>query len=87
MHSIDFIMISLVFYVVVLSARINLTNLRKDGWIFDMGSTSEPWYTFYSYYSEYDIFIGYHRCKICPLDFKLVSFKALWLTLPTQFAL
>lgn len=49
----DFITIPLIFYIVVLSARIDLTSLRKEGWIFDMGNTSEPWYAFYKYYSEF----------------------------------
>ena len=82
----DFIMISLLFYVVVLSARMNLTTLRQGGWVFDMGSTSEPWYAFYSYYSKWIFFIC-HCQSLNSSDFKLVSFKALWSTLPTQFAL
>ncbi|OBZ73456.1 Uncharacterized protein C24H6.11c [Grifola frondosa] len=32
------------------SARLDLGMLRRDGWLFDMGTTREPWYQFYSYY-------------------------------------
>ncbi|TDL16311.1 sulfate anion transporter [Rickenella mellea] len=65
-----FLAIPAIFYIVVAIARIDIGTLRRTGWVFDMGSSSEPWYTFYSYY-----------------DLKKTSLKALWTTLPTQFAL
>ena len=50
---IDFIIIPLVFYLVVLVGGSDLGDLRKSGWLFDMGSNGkEPWYKFYSYYGK-----------------------------------
>ncbi|KAH6901521.1 vacuole protein [Coprinopsis sp. MPI-PUGE-AT-0042] len=67
-----FIIIPAIFYVVVLAARLDLTQLRENGWLFDIGADGgrEPWWKFYTYY-----------------DFRSVHFTALWNTLPTQFAL
>ncbi|KAF9005068.1 sulfate anion transporter [Cyathus striatus] len=66
-----FIIIPLIFYVVITAAQIDLYDLRKAGWLFDMGDTAhEPWWQFYTY-----------------LDFRAVRFGPLWSTLPTQFAL
>ncbi|KAM6499690.1 Sulfate transporter family domain containing protein [Amanita muscaria] len=66
-----FIIIPLVFYIVVLAARLDLGDLRRAGWLFDVGVGSEvAWYQFYSY-----------------LDFGKVYSAPLWKTLPTQFAL
>lgn len=49
----DFMAIPVVFYIVVLSAGMDLTALRSSGWLFDMGDSSDSkWYEFYSYYSE-----------------------------------
>ena len=67
----DFIIIPLVFYIVVATAGLNIEDLRRSGWIFDMsGAAREPWYNFYTYF-----------------DFGKVYYSALWSTLPTQFAL
>ncbi|KAH8111668.1 sulfate anion transporter [Phellopilus nigrolimitatus] len=65
-----FLTIPVLFYAVVGAARLDVSALRRAGWLFDMGGTDEAWYTFYSYYS-----------------FKKTSFRALWVTMPTQFAL
>ncbi|KAF8197043.1 sulfate transporter family-domain-containing protein [Pholiota molesta] len=66
-----FIIIPIIFYIVVFAARLDLGDLRRAGWLFDMSSSAEePWYTFYNYF-----------------DFSLISYSALWSTLPTQFAL
>ncbi|KAF8966080.1 sulfate transporter family-domain-containing protein [Flammula alnicola] len=66
-----FIIIPVLFYIVVFAAGLDLGELRRTGWVFDMGaSAKEPWYNFYSYY-----------------DFSLVRYSALWSTLPIQFAL
>ncbi|KLO11977.1 sulfate anion transporter [Schizopora paradoxa] len=65
-----FLAIPAVFYIVVASAKLDITSLRHSGWIFDMSASSEAWYKFYSYYS-----------------FSQTSWKALWATMPTQFAL
>ncbi|KAF9466835.1 sulfate transporter family-domain-containing protein [Collybia nuda] len=66
-----FIAISLIFYIIVAAAQVNLWDLRHTGWIFDMGTGKHKgWYELYSYY-----------------DFSVISYGALWATLPTQFAL
>ncbi|KAF9524794.1 sulfate transporter family-domain-containing protein [Crepidotus variabilis] len=66
-----FLVIPVIFYVVVWSAKLELVDLRHTGWIFDIGATAhEPWYKFYSYF-----------------DFGKIRYSALWSTLPTQFAL
>jgi len=66
-----FLAIPVLFYVVVAAAGIDLWELRRSGWLFDMGTReSEAWYKFYSYF-----------------DLGAVSYRALWATLPTQFAL
>lgn len=55
----------------MLAARLNLDDVRKAGWLFDVGTKTEvAWYQFYSY-----------------IDFRQVQFGPLWMTLPTQFAL
>jgi len=41
----------MLFYIIVAAAQLSLSDLRDDGWIFDMGTDKEPWYTFYSYIS------------------------------------
>ncbi|KAI9058951.1 hypothetical protein FKP32DRAFT_1596829 [Trametes sanguinea] len=43
-----FCIIPAIFYVVVAAARIDLGRLRDAGWLFDMSSSNEPWYYFYS---------------------------------------
>lgn len=46
----DFIVIPLVFYIIVAAAGLDLGELRRDDWLFDLGSTSQArWYEFYSY--------------------------------------
>ncbi|KAI0350290.1 hypothetical protein OH77DRAFT_1413261 [Trametes cingulata] len=42
-----FSIIPAIFYIVVAAARLNLQTLRESGWLFDMGTSSEPWYYFY----------------------------------------
>ncbi|OSC98639.1 hypothetical protein PYCCODRAFT_1374821 [Trametes coccinea BRFM310] len=43
-----FCIIPAIFYIVVAAARIDLGGLRDAGWLFDMSSSNEPWYYFYS---------------------------------------
>ena len=47
----DFIIIPLLFYLVVTVAGLSLDDLRKHGWVFDLGegASREAWYTVYSY--------------------------------------
>lgn len=57
-------MIPIVFYGVVLSARMDLGALRKDGWLFDVGA-SEAWWKFYTYFGElFQFFAGLCRLLI-----------------------
>lgn len=65
-----FLLIPAIFYVVVAAAGLSVSSLRQSGWVFDMGSSTEPWYKFYSYF-----------------DWHNTSLRALWHTMPTQFAL
>ncbi|TBU22279.1 sulfate transporter family-domain-containing protein [Dichomitus squalens] len=43
-----FCIIPAVFYIVVAAARINLGDLREAGWLFDNGTSREPWWYFYT---------------------------------------
>ncbi|OCH91545.1 hypothetical protein OBBRIDRAFT_728492 [Obba rivulosa] len=45
-----FSIIPIVFYVVIAAAHLDLRELRRDGWVFEMGTSHEPWYHFYSYF-------------------------------------
>lgn len=79
-----------IFYVIVTAARLNVGNLRSDGWIFDMGEGGhEPWYAFYSYFGPFSPFLNYEtNIQSCDVaDYNLIRFAPLWSTLPTQFAL
>ncbi|KAH7886685.1 sulfate transporter family-domain-containing protein [Phlebopus sp. FC_14] len=69
-----FLMILIIFYIVVAAAKLDLSVLRKDGWLFDFaqgtGGLEDEWYGFYTYY-----------------DWHIIRWTPLWTTLPTQFAL
>ncbi|KAI0739439.1 sulfate transporter family-domain-containing protein [Daedaleopsis nitida] len=43
-----FCIIPAVFYVIVAAAGFDLGTLRNTGWLFDMGTSSDPWYHFYT---------------------------------------
>ncbi|KAJ5168308.1 uncharacterized protein N7482_003902 [Penicillium canariense] len=45
-----FIAVAVMFYVVILSARISMDALHQKGWVFDAPSSNNPWYHFYSLY-------------------------------------
>jgi len=47
---VDFLAIPVVFYVVVAIARLDVSTLRRAGWLFDMGDINEPWHHFYKYF-------------------------------------
>lgn len=49
-HGTDFLLIPVIFYVVVAIAHLNLDTLRSGGWVFDIGTSREPWWAFYEYY-------------------------------------
>jgi hypothetical protein len=66
-----FIIMPMIFYIVVLAARLNLDNLRQAGWIFDVGDSEDShWYEFYYYLFGHSI-----------------DWNALFKTFPTQLAL
>ncbi|TFK51603.1 hypothetical protein OE88DRAFT_1629548 [Heliocybe sulcata] len=46
-----FIAIPILFYTTVLSARLDLPTLRRDGWLFDVEASQEGWWAFYRYYN------------------------------------
>ncbi|KAG5643844.1 hypothetical protein DXG03_009575 [Asterophora parasitica] len=66
-----FLVIPVLFYIIVTAAGLDLWHLRRTGWIFDMGTEDAE--PWYKFYSHFDL--------------HAVRFKALWATLPTQFAL
>ena len=45
-----FFCIPIIFYSVVLISNWNLADLRQKGWIFDVGSNSQSWWKFYTYF-------------------------------------
>ncbi|KAG6826078.1 hypothetical protein H0H92_001217 [Tricholoma furcatifolium] len=66
-----FLAIPVLFYLVVAVSGLDLWDLRHAGWIFDLGTGESE--TWYKFYSYWDL--------------RAVNFEALWVTLPTQFAL
>lgn len=78
----------MVFYIVVAIARFNVSELRHAGWLFDMGDTNEPWYHFYAYFGMSSfVLVILLAIDLSVVDLRNTSFAALWVTLPTQFAL
>ncbi|KIJ67173.1 hypothetical protein HYDPIDRAFT_165880 [Hydnomerulius pinastri MD-312] len=69
-----FLIIPIIFYIVVAAAQLDLSALRRDGWLFDTaqtgGGVEDKWYGFYTYY-----------------DWRAVRWAPIWATLPTQLAL
>ncbi|KAF9505966.1 hypothetical protein BS47DRAFT_1378186 [Hydnum rufescens UP504] len=53
-----FLVIPIIFYGVVLVAGLNLDSLRASGWLFDVGTSREPWYKFYSYFDFHNTSIS-----------------------------
>ncbi|CAL1702683.1 unnamed protein product [Somion occarium] len=45
-----FIIIPVIFYIIVAAARLDFGALRRDGWLFDMDTSDDPWYKFYTFY-------------------------------------
>ncbi|KAH9929173.1 sulfate transporter family-domain-containing protein [Fomitopsis serialis] len=43
-----FLAVPVIFYIVVAAAHLDLGVLREHGWLFDMGTSHEPWYHFYT---------------------------------------
>ncbi|KAH8105254.1 sulfate transporter family-domain-containing protein [Cristinia sonorae] len=46
-----FIIIPIIFYIAVAIGGIDIGLLREKGWLFDMGTTDEPWYKFYTLFN------------------------------------
>ncbi|KAI0300605.1 sulfate transporter family-domain-containing protein [Multifurca ochricompacta] len=45
-----FLIIPIVFYLVILTAGVDLVTLRKEGWLFEVARSEETWYRFYTYF-------------------------------------
>ncbi|KAJ6017649.1 hypothetical protein N7451_001028 [Penicillium sp. IBT 35674x] len=45
-----FIAVAVMFYIIVLIARVPMDTLHQKGWAFDAPSSNNPWYHFYSLY-------------------------------------
>jgi len=46
------------FYIIVAAGQFDLGELRRQGWIFDVGGegSHQAWYKFYSYLGAYTLF-------------------------------
>lgn len=44
----DFVALPIIFYLVVLAGGLKIDELRKNGWVFDVGEERDPWYKFYT---------------------------------------
>ncbi|KAE8233636.1 hypothetical protein CF326_g1316 [Tilletia indica] len=66
-----FVFIPFLFYAIAFPIGYSFASLRKDGWVFDIGSAADaPFWRFYTYF-----------------DLTQTSWMALVQTMPTQFAL
>ncbi|SCV68526.1 BQ2448_647 [Microbotryum intermedium] len=75
-----FLAIPLVFYVISLSARIPIANLRENGWVFELNGVDSEWYEFWTLF-------GLTIWALCFPDFQKTDWSALVETIPTQLAL
>lgn len=51
---VDFVLVPVVFYLIVLAARINISTLRSGGWVFDIQDGEDShWYEFYQWLREF----------------------------------
>ena len=50
---VDFLIIPVVFYIVVLGAGFDLDALRRDGWLFEVARSEEKWYRFYTFFGAF----------------------------------
>lgn len=48
-----FIGVAVMFYIVILSARISMDTLHGKGWVFDAPSSNNPWHHFYTLYGKW----------------------------------
>ncbi|KDQ07140.1 hypothetical protein BOTBODRAFT_180967 [Botryobasidium botryosum FD-172 SS1] len=83
-----FVSIGCIFYLVIAIGHLDISALRSSGWIFDVGDTNVPWWTFYTHFGTpvstsstgLDLTGG-------GTDLQQTRWDALLATLPTQFAL
>ncbi|KAF8586886.1 hypothetical protein K439DRAFT_882681 [Ramaria rubella] len=75
-----FLLIPLTFYAIVFAAGIDMQTLRREGWVFDVGGGGVGGGGGGAGAGEWYAFWGY-------FDIHRTSWRALWVTLPTQFAL
>lgn len=81
--------VPVVFYFFVFSIdSLDPENLRQAGWIFEAPEAGQPWWYFWTLYSE----LSYHSSKgVCylliPLEFDLVRWDAILETVGAMFAL
>ncbi|KAI0029574.1 sulfate transporter family-domain-containing protein, partial [Vararia minispora EC-137] len=72
----DFIAIPIIFYIVAAAAHLDLSTLRRAGWLFDVAQSSAPWWHFYTYFD----FSQTHWSAIgatLPTQFALLFFNIL----------
>ncbi|KAF9240839.1 sulfate transporter family-domain-containing protein [Melanogaster broomeanus] len=68
-----FLIIPIIFYIVVAAAQLDLDVLRREGWLFEAAQSTGGVDKWYAFYTYY--------------DWSAVRWTAVWMTLPTQFAL
>jgi SulP family sulfate permease len=61
-----FIGVGVIFYIVILSARVSMDTLHRKGWVFDAPSSNNPWYHFYTLYGKATTFdsLGVYQANI-----------------------
>ncbi|PFH49626.1 hypothetical protein AMATHDRAFT_76082 [Amanita thiersii Skay4041] len=71
-----FIFVPVIFYIIVFAAKLDLVELQKAGWLFDLGSDHASWYKFYSYLDFSAVRWG-PLCATLPTQFALLFFNIL----------
>lgn len=84
-----FLVIPAIFHLLVAAIpNLHLSQLRRQGWVFDVPTASTPFYHFYSLYGMYLSQGSYDRpFAHCISDFRAVDWAALGKTVPAMFAL
>ncbi|KAM5540073.1 hypothetical protein V8D89_006213 [Ganoderma adspersum] len=71
-----FCIIPAVFYIVVAAVGIDLPRLRTAGWLFDMGTSHEPWWHFYTLF-DFKLMSWTAFWSVMPTQFALLFFNIL----------
>ena len=79
-----FIVVAVLFYIVVLSARISMDTLHQKGWAFDAPSSNNPWYHFYTLYGQSLAKFSETLPNLTSLQ---ISLRLIGLPLPIRFRL